>query len=351
MRLMPYLKFIGNLFVSKFSGRRVPLIVILCVTNRCNLGCWYCYGEHPYRKDWPDFTTKELLNIVRTLHKSGTQILQFQGGEPLMRSDLDVIIKEARQLGMICDMVTNGTLITQRQKAIRLLDKICISLDGPELINNQNRGKGSHARVIDGIEIACSLGLPVRISSVLTAESTEEDIDWLLDFAQKRKISVNFSPSFEFISLVRGKNFKPHNIPDNQLRNLFGYIIKHKNKRDPVQFTAGSYEVASKWPFSYQKRTARAKEIPPVFSYPKCYHGRYVFFIDSDGGLYPCCNFWGHNNTPNIRELGLEQSIADLNHEDCASCHIPAYIDRNLFFSGNPAVWWNYARDMMRGVR
>ncbi len=351
MRLMPYLKFMVKLLVSKVSGIKTPLVVILCVTNRCNLSCWYCYGEHPYRKDWTDFTTGELLSIINGLHKSGTQILQLQGGEPLMRDDLDIVIKEARQRGMICDMVTNGTLIARKQEAIRLLNKICISLDGPEPINNQNRGRGSYARIVEGIEIACSLGLPVRISSVLTARSSKEDIDWLLDFTRKRKISVNFSPSFEFTSPVRGKDFKPHEIPDTHLRSLFAHIIRRKNEGAAVQFTARSYDIASKWPFSYQKRTASAEKTPATFIYPKCYHGRYVFFIDSDGSVYPCCNFWGRSNTPNIKRLGLKQSISYLNRENCASCHIPAYIDRNLFFSGTPGVWWNYALEMMRGAR
>jgi MoaA/NifB/PqqE/SkfB family radical SAM enzyme len=340
-RLKQDLKFASRLFLARLTKRRVPLIAILGLTNRCNLKCWYCYGEHPYRYDCQEFTTEELLEMVRNLHKLGTQILQLQGGEPLLRDDLEVIITQARQLGMTCDMVTNGTLIPDKIEVIRLLDKICISLDGPCSANDRNRGEGSYAKVMEGIKLARSQGLSVRISSVLTSETTEEDIDWLVEFSRENNLLLNFSPSFNFVANFHPDKFQPHIIPDDKLRKIFQYIIRHKIKDAPVQFSAASYGIAKHWPFTYQKRMAAQAELPANFSHPKCYHADYAVFIDSDGSVYPCCNFWGRPQW-NIRKDGLEESIRGLSRQGCQACYIPAYIDRNLFFSGRLDVWGNY---------
>jgi len=343
-----YLGFLKCLVRSRIKNRSVPLIVILCVTNKCNLKCWYCYGEHCKRLDWLDFTKKDLLGIITKLYNLGTKVLQFQGGEPLLRNDLEDIIKKAKSFNMIVDMVTNGTLISERRNVISLLDKICVSLDGPKKLNDKNRGEGNFNKVVEGINIANSLGLSVRISAVLTSDTSFNDIDWLLNFASRGNMLVNFSPSFDFVSQVTGSSFKPHDIADSYLKNLFNYIAMHKNTGSAVQFSALSYKIASQWPVSYSKRTIKSDDMLGTYTYPHCYHGKYIFFIDSDGSLYPCCNFWGKAEY-NIMRDGLESSIQSLSKRGCQACYIPAYLDRNLFFKGNLNVWWNYFKQVIRG--
>ena len=348
MRIGKYIKFIRAVLKTKLTKRRIPLIVILCVTNRCNLNCWYCYGQHQHRNKWVDFTTEELLEIIHTLAKLGTQIIQLQGGEPLLRDDLPVIIKEIKKYGIICDLVTNGVLIPQMIDVVGLLDKICISLDGPLNTNDKNRGQGSHFKIVQGIKAACNLGLPVRISAALTAQTSRDDIDWLLDFSSKYQVTVNFSPSFEFVANIGSKEVKPHIIPDDYLRDLFKYIAMRRKKGAPAQFTDRSYAVASQWPFTYKKRMFYSSDVSKKFEHPKCYHGDCIFFIDGDGSLYPCCNFWGRAKL-NIRIQGLKESISNLDRQGCQACYIPAYIDRNLFFNGAFEVWWNYIKQAIKG--
>jgi MoaA/NifB/PqqE/SkfB family radical SAM enzyme len=282
----------------------------------------------------------ELLSMIRTLKQLGTQVLQLQGGEPLLRDDLLVLINEAHSFGMLCDMVTNGILIEKKAEVVRRLDRICISLDGPPDTNDRNRGKGTYVSILKGIKFSRACGLEVRISVVLTAETTTEDIDWLVAFAVEEGVILNFSPSFEFTAQF-GTHRGPHLIANEHLRMLFQHIIEHKKRKAPIQFSVRSYRIATHWPFTYQKRLAYSHELPLDFVHPKCYHGDYVVFIDSDGSVYPCCNFWGRVQW-NIHKHGLKESIAGLSRDGCQACYIPSYIDRNLFFNGDPSVWWNY---------
>jgi len=347
--LKHYSGFLLALALAKLKKRKVPLIAIVGVTNKCNLDCWYCYGEHHYRSGCREFTTKELLEMIHSLSRLGTRIIQFQGGEPLLRDDLRDIILQARNCGMCVDMVTNGTLISRKAQTVSLLDRICVSLDGPRESNDRNRGEGSHEKAVAGIKLARSFGLPVRLSSVLTAESTIEDIDWLIDFARGNKVKLNFSPSFDFVPRFRMPPASPHAIPDERLRLLLRHIMKHKLNNAPIQFTTVSYAVASRWPFSYKKRTATLGELAGKFPGYKCYHGDLVVFIDSDGSTYPCCNFWGRPGK-NIFKDGLKGALSELSREGCAACYIPAYIDRNLFFDICPRAWLNYLTEGIKDI-
>src|SRR3989339_1006263 len=346
--MLRYLKFVLNLVFAKIKSKKVPLIVILRVTNKCNLKCWYCYGQHDQRNNWKDFSTEEILLMIKTLRKMGTKILQLQGGEPLLRDDLRTIIEEARKCGMICDLVTNGILINQNFETIKLLDKICISLDGPKEAHERNCGEGTFDKVVEGIKMARSLGLAVRLSSVLTQETTVNDIEWLSNFAMDNKLSVNFSPSFEFISSVKSIDAKPHEISNDHMRALFQHILICKKRGYPIQFTEKSYEIAASWPFSYKKRMAYADDNSQVLKKTKCIHGDFVVFIDSDGSVYPCCNFWGRPEL-NVHKDGLRNSILKLKRNGCLGCYIPAYIDRNLFFNLDPEVWLNYIKKAIKG--
>ncbi len=336
-------RFLAGLVSARLRGRRVPLTTVLCVTNRCNLRCAYCYGEHPARGGEPEFTTRELLDLVDGLRGLGTRVLQIQGGEPLLRPDLDEVLLRARRRGMLCDLVTNGVLIPRRLDTVRLCDRLCISLDGPRPLNDRNRGAGAFDGALEGMARALDLGVPVRLSAVLTAETTPQDVDWLADLAAHRGVRVNFSPSFDFQPRFDPSRFKPLTMPDEKLRALLRHILSVKRAGAPIQFSARSFELAAAWPFDVNaRRRAAATQMPASApAYPPCRHGDLVLFIDSDGALYPCCNFWGRPQGT-VRSQGLAAAYALLSRQGCAACMIPAYIDRNLFFDMRPRVWLNY---------
>lgn len=351
MRKNNYVAFIYSFFKAKLFNKSIPLSVILCVTNKCNLNCWYCYGEHHYRTGCEDFSKDEIFTIIDQLSLLGTKIIQFQGGEPFLREDLKDIIKYAKKKKMICDLVTNGTLTEGKKDIFKLLDKLCISIDGKKELHDFNRGKNTHAKAVSTAIFARKLLLPVRISAVLTDRTSSGDIDWLLDFSYQNNISVNFAPSFEFVSRFSNQNNKPHEIEDEKLKNIFNYIIEKKKKfKRNIQFSDKSYFLAKNWPFSYNRRmvTVKDKESLRVNNYPKCYHGKYVIFIDSDGFIYPCCNFWGKSKL-NIKKITAKEALKKIDN-NCRACYMPSYIDRNLFFSGNINVWINYIIQALKGV-
>jgi radical SAM protein with 4Fe4S-binding SPASM domain len=78
---------------------------------------------------------------------------EFFGGEPLLYPDIWQVIKRIREGGCELAFPTNGTLL--EKYAQQLVDnaptRLWVSLDGPELINDSQRGRGVFKRVLRGL--------------------------------------------------------------------------------------------------------------------------------------------------------------------------------------------------------
>ena len=331
-----------NILYCHLVSKRQPINVYLAVTNRCNLKCYYCYGEYANRKEWREFTTEELLSLVDELWRHGTRLLQLQGGEPLLRDDIEQLIDRVRDRGMICDLITNGMLIERKFAAVKKLDSICVSLDGREELNDRNRGKGTFARTLKGIELCSVAGVPTRINAVLTAQTEPADLRFLAETARRFKALLNFSLSFQYEPLREGGPRHHLDVTDDQVRSFLRQIKDLQSERFPIQFTTLAHDLALAWPFSYQKRMATSASLPVRRLFPKCYHADYIVFIDGDGSVYPCCNFWGKPRW-NVREHGLTACLNNLSREGCEACYILSYLDRNLIFGLAPRTLLHYA--------
>jgi len=97
---------------------RGPLYVGWDMHHKCNARCDYCDRWLIGRHEKNLVTTKEALKIVNDMGDLGVWTLSLGGGEPLLRPDMDVIIKAARRRGMQVNMSTNGALLKQNAKKV-----------------------------------------------------------------------------------------------------------------------------------------------------------------------------------------------------------------------------------------
>ena len=77
-------------------------------------------------------TTGEILTIIGQLAKIGVPRIAFEGGEPLLRTDIFEVMQFARRSGLGVWLLTDGLLVDT--KAIEFLQtneiNVQISLDG-----------------------------------------------------------------------------------------------------------------------------------------------------------------------------------------------------------------------------
>lgn len=94
--------------------------VVLEITNNCNNHCNHCYnywrssGTSPhYEKELSREQIFYLINKVRK--ETPLENIAITGGEPFLRSDLQLIIRDITLLGIEVVLITNGTLITRER--------------------------------------------------------------------------------------------------------------------------------------------------------------------------------------------------------------------------------------------
>lgn len=107
---------VARRFYERAARARLPLSGMLELTHRCNLACVHCYvnlaaGDREAKRR--EMTTAEVCGVVDELAEVGTLKLTLTGGEPLLRSDFAEIYTHAHGKGILLDVYTSGTLITE----------------------------------------------------------------------------------------------------------------------------------------------------------------------------------------------------------------------------------------------
>lgn len=148
------------------------------ITMDCNYRCRFCF----YRNMSGEFrglkNVKHKLDILRS---RGIEKINFAGGEPLLYSHIDNLLKMAKDMGFIVSIVTNGALLNEdRIKEIsRYVDWIGISIDSAdeEIEQKLGRGYGNH---VSHVHRVCGLvhkyGIRLKINTTVTKLNYSEDM-------------------------------------------------------------------------------------------------------------------------------------------------------------------------------
>jgi MoaA/NifB/PqqE/SkfB family radical SAM enzyme len=132
------------------------------LTYRCNASCAMCAFWRQKATEEEELTTAEVCRGLDRVSAGGCHSVNFTGGEPTLRDDLEDIVAHASQRGIWTSMVSNGSLLTRdRIRSLRHagLCNLFVSLDSLDpLVHDSQRG-------IDGLH-----GRVLRVASVLSEE-------------------------------------------------------------------------------------------------------------------------------------------------------------------------------------
>lgn len=85
-----------------------PLWLLAELTYACPLQCPYCSNPLDFAQVKNELSTDDWLKVFREARAMGATQLGLSGGEPLVRRDLEVLIREARQMGYYTNLITSG---------------------------------------------------------------------------------------------------------------------------------------------------------------------------------------------------------------------------------------------------
>ncbi len=214
----------------KDSCNRTIDYIRISVTDRCNLRCLYCMPEEgviPLRHE-DILTYQEIIRICKAGARLGIRKVKVTGGEPLVRKDIEVLIKELTSIPGIQDvtMTTNGCLLKEKAAALKTagLSSVNVSLDtlNPLRFARITR-RDCFESVLEGIDSALAAGLKVKINCAVMEELTKEDVLALARFSMERRIPVRF---IEMMPIGQGKNYKAMENDDlaEILRETYGEL-------------------------------------------------------------------------------------------------------------------------------
>jgi GTP 3',8-cyclase len=170
------------------------------VTDRCNLRCSYCMPEPEYvwlpREHILSF--EEIGRLVDLFGRVGVSRLRLTGGEPLLRRDLDELVRQLAARPHLSDLAltTNGLLLADQAQRLRAagLHRITVSLDTlrPERFRALTRHDGIHA-VLRGLDAAADAGFDsVKIDAVVMRGVNDDELVDLIEFGRGRGAEVRF---------------------------------------------------------------------------------------------------------------------------------------------------------------
>lgn len=168
------------------ADRTVGARLWLYANFDCNLKCAYCCVRSSPRAARRALGLERICRIAEEARGLGVKEIFITGGEPFVLPDIAAVVAACADAAPTT-VLTNGMLLSGRRlSALRALPRervtLQISLDSPSPErHDKNRGRGSWARALKGIETARAEGFRVRLAATVEDDAEAESFRVFLD--------------------------------------------------------------------------------------------------------------------------------------------------------------------------
>ncbi len=292
--------------LSALSGERF-MNCLWELTYRCTARCGMCgYWRSPSERE-QELNLPEIQAGLAKIRDYGCRMVNFTGGEPTLRADLEEIVATASSLGLWTSVTTNGSLLT-RQRLLRLkdagLDSLMVSLDSPspELHDAQRGVPGSHGVVLNCLRLLAEEFVEGhRIGGFMTVLSAENAgcIQDLGTLAERLGVFFIVQP---YHARKTGPSSYIFPVDAATTRQL----LEMKRSSNAL-LNSASY--LRRWPVEGAPSSG-----------PGCQAGRKYFSVDPGGYLHPCVDLpaVGHVLRDEISVVGRAGGLEAVGM--CAGC-------------------------------
>jgi radical SAM protein with 4Fe4S-binding SPASM domain len=313
---------------ERVGDQRIPIGGSIELTMRCNLRCGHCYLPFSQRaaSGKGELTRGEFQRIFSEIADAGCLWLLLTGGEPLLQSDFLDIYDDAKKMGFIITLFTNGTLLNEA-----IVDHLAeyrpfgieISLYGAtqETYERVTGIPGSFARCMRGIELILEHDLPLKLKTVLINTNQGE-------LENLQRLSVSLGVRFAYDPIIQA-GIDGSLLP-TQFRLSPEEIIAI-DQQDPARFKAIEE--------TYLKQLERKIDDQLLYH---CGAGRLGFHVDAYGKMSLCMT--ARHPSYDLRTGSFEEgwgeffpTILSLEHTPdfaCAGCEL------RTICAQCPAVGW-----------
>jgi len=204
----------------------VPPVMILSITNDCNLQCQGCFVQKVHGRK---MELSEWQMIVNQAKEIGVFAFLIAGGEPFLVDDLLTIVRSHQD--RVFAIFTNATTVAE--KDIQRLEAISntmivVSLEGDEKLTDQRRGIGVYQKAVSLLRKLSQHGILSGVSVTITTDNytfwmEDENIDEIVDLGAKLCFFIEY--------ITAEKDEKSLSC---EQRNVFREKILHYKETKPI---------------------------------------------------------------------------------------------------------------------
>ncbi len=294
-----------------------PPVVIWNVTNTCNMACPHCYSAAKRVPTPDELSHEDAMRVVDHLADSGIRVVIFSGGEPLLRPDVLNLISHANDRGIMCQLSTNGVLITRemaQQLKVAGVRYVGVSIDGPPEINDAYRAlENAYARALEGLRCSIDAGMEAGLRITVSGVNASS-VHPLLDLCLQERIG-----RFYLSHLVyggRGVGFSRHDLRPREARammeSVFDRAYELLEDPRPMRIVTGGNDSDGVALYLYVRRrfgegpAARLRGLLERRGGNSA--GEKVINVDHRGDVHPD-QFWRTMNMGNIMQTPLHEIL------------------------------------------
>lgn len=275
----PFLPTIARGYANVLRGRMTPRCVEWAVTYECQSNCIHCLRTSlvSEQKELDTVQAKEVLDQLAAL---GNLQVNFTGGEPLLRGDIDELIRHCERRRMLPTLGTNGLLLTgDRARELRRagLRMTSLSIDGAEIESHDlfRGAEGSFESLIRAVDSCRQADIEVFLCTVANHQNINDgSLYKTIDLASEMQLPLTLNQAYP---VGRWRDDEKFFMTGADRECFFELLRRDKNLR---------WEGSSNW-FGEGCPAAREK-----------------FYIDPYGNVLPCAVI--HASAGNLLNEPLE---------------------------------------------
>lgn len=179
-------------------GREVDYLRV-SVTEKCNFRCSYCMPDTPLNWEPKEnlLSMDELFTVVKTAIDNGIKKVRITGGEPLIRKDLDNLIKNIFEYSPETEinLTSNGYYLKELAGKLKEagLKRVNLSLDTLQKDKFLKISKiDGLQQVLDGIDEALRVGLKIKLNMVPMKDINDDEIIDILEYSRKKGVAIRY---------------------------------------------------------------------------------------------------------------------------------------------------------------
>jgi MoaA/NifB/PqqE/SkfB family radical SAM enzyme len=288
--------------IANFLKRR-PFCISFEVTYNCNARCRHCHlggnANDPHETRASAAVFGELSRRLKPV------VAQVSGGEPLLRPDLEDIIRAMRvpDRAPYIVLTTNGALLT-RARYDRLIaagvDEFSLSFDYPDERHDEFRAVPGLFGKIRSLMESFGPGEAKAITlSGVVQRTNVRDLEAMAEQARAWGVRMNYS-TYTWLRTQKKEFMIPPEEMD-EFKAVVGRLLDHKRRFDTIYTSE----------YIFRNMIAFFE----TGSVPGCRAGRRFFVVNPNGTLSPCGLIIRDYESP--RQLRRDF----LKHNDCTYCY------------------------------